>query len=156
MQWGPLQFHQQSLRNLAKAMLRTRRLCAVMVDTQGREIFIRREYEIGEDGWPKHGKTVAVGMGDTITLTTDPNAKQTDTLFPVNYDKLSGVLSNGSLCARLTLVHTHDLLTAAPQLHHITHPDHVLKVATNSPSLAATMNHTPAESHAGKPPPLYN
>lgn len=89
-QWGSLQFHQQSLRNLAKAMLRTRRLCAVIVDTLGREIFIRREYEIGEDGWPKHGSSVAVATGDSITLTTDRNAKQTETVFPVNYDRLSG------------------------------------------------------------------
>eukprot|EP00892_Ulva_mutabilis_P010259 jgi/Ulvmu1/7605/UM038_0030.1 len=93
--WGSLQFHQQSLRNLAKAMLKTRRLCAVMVDTLGREIFIRREYEIGEDGWPKHGSSVTIGKGDIITLTTNPNAVQTDTIFPVNYEKLPDMVQQG-------------------------------------------------------------
>jgi pyruvate kinase len=90
MQWGSLPFHQQSLRNLAKAMLRTRQLCAVMIDTLGREVYVRREFKLGDDHWPKHGSAVAVATGDKITLAMDPNAKQTDTVFPINYSKLSG------------------------------------------------------------------
>jgi hypothetical protein len=34
-QWGPPEYHVQSLRNLQEAMLRTKRLCATIVDTVG-------------------------------------------------------------------------------------------------------------------------
>jgi len=33
--WGPLEFHKQSLKNLQLAMHKTRKLCAVMIDTIG-------------------------------------------------------------------------------------------------------------------------
>jgi hypothetical protein len=35
-QWGSLDFHRASLANLAEAMARTRKLCAIMLDTSGR------------------------------------------------------------------------------------------------------------------------
>jgi hypothetical protein len=88
MQWGSLPFHLQSLRNLSQAMLRTRKLCAVMVDTLGREVFVRRDFTLGENGWPKHGKVVEVATGGEITLTVDAAATQTEKLFPVNYEGL--------------------------------------------------------------------
>lgn len=36
LQWGSLDFHRNSLANLAEAMARTRKLCAIMLDTSGR------------------------------------------------------------------------------------------------------------------------
>lgn len=96
MQWGSLPFHQQSLRNLALAMLQTRKLCAVMVDTLGREVYVRREYSLGEDNWPKHESSVEVKTGGQIQLVMDPSAKQTDTVFPINYSKLTG--ANCAFC----------------------------------------------------------
>ena len=54
LQWGPVEYHKQSLRNLEQAVKRTRRLCAVLVDTLGRELMIRRTYTLSEDGWPVH------------------------------------------------------------------------------------------------------
>lgn len=111
MQWGSLAYHQQSLRNLGKAMLQTRRLCAVKVDTLGREVFIRRSVEVGDDGWLKHGDEVAVAKGGSITLTIDPNAEQTDSVFPVSYSGLLGVLSQA--CMSLSdCVQNQWLLTA--------------------------------------------
>lgn len=54
LQWGPVEYHKKSLRNLEQAVRRTRRLCAVLVDTLGRELMIRRTYTLSEDGWPVH------------------------------------------------------------------------------------------------------
>ena len=71
-------------------MLETKRLCAVMLDTLGREVFVRRDVEVDEAGWPKHGDEIEVPMGGHVTLSVDPNAKQTNTVFPVNYDSLPG------------------------------------------------------------------
>ena len=40
--WGPIEYHVQSLKNLAAACKATGKLCAVIVDTVGRELLIRR------------------------------------------------------------------------------------------------------------------
>ena len=47
-QWGPVEYHEQSLKNLAVAMQRTKRLCAIIVDTIGREIMINRPFSLDE------------------------------------------------------------------------------------------------------------
>ena len=60
MQWGPLDFHEKSLQNLQEAMKKSRRLCAVVVDTLGREIFVRRSFKIGDDGWPYHDHKIQI------------------------------------------------------------------------------------------------
>jgi hypothetical protein len=91
LQWGSVAYHRKSLQNLAQAILESKRLCAVMLDTLGREVFVKRDVEVGPDGWPTHGKEVAVPMGGSITLTVDESAVQTDTVFPVNYKDLPGV-----------------------------------------------------------------
>ena len=43
MQWGSVDYHKQSLRNLQKASQQTKRMCAVILDTVGRELMIRRD-----------------------------------------------------------------------------------------------------------------
>ena len=43
-----MEYHEQSLKNLAVAMQRTKRLCAIIVDTIGREIMINRPYSLDE------------------------------------------------------------------------------------------------------------
>ena len=47
-QGGSLEYHMQSLRNLQEAVKRARRLCAVMVDTLGRELTIRRNFKLDD------------------------------------------------------------------------------------------------------------
>jgi len=42
--WGPIEYHRRSLENLQEAMKRTRKLCAIMLDTLGREVMIRRPF----------------------------------------------------------------------------------------------------------------
>jgi hypothetical protein len=39
--WGPLDFHRRSLTNLQAAVQQSRKFCAVMIDTLGRELMIR-------------------------------------------------------------------------------------------------------------------
>ena len=46
--YGSTEYHKQSLRNLQTAVRKTRRLCAVILDTMGRELVVRREYEVDE------------------------------------------------------------------------------------------------------------
>lgn len=36
--WGPIEYHRRSLDNLQTAMKQTRKLCAIMLDTLGREV----------------------------------------------------------------------------------------------------------------------
>jgi pyruvate kinase len=100
-QWGSIRFHRQSLKNLGAAMLKTRKICAVMLDTLGREVFVRRSVDEGPNGWPTHGEEVQVPRGGTVTLTTDENAKQSNTVFPVNYASLPGASCWFCLCGRL-------------------------------------------------------
>jgi hypothetical protein len=35
-------------------MTRTKKLCAVIIDTLGREVMVRRPCVFGTDGWPAH------------------------------------------------------------------------------------------------------
>lgn len=66
-QWGTLDYHKQSLNNLTEAMRKTRKLCAVMVDTIGRELIINREARLDERGWPVHeGQPIAVAAGNKV------------------------------------------------------------------------------------------
>ena len=67
-QWGPLDFHRQSLANLQKAMHKTRKLCAIMIDTIGRELLIDRESKLDANGWPIHQQVLSVKSGDKVNL----------------------------------------------------------------------------------------
>ncbi len=65
-QWGTLDYHKQTLRNVAEASKRTHKLCAVMVDTLGREILVQRPSTLGPDGWPVHEENVTVKAGGEV------------------------------------------------------------------------------------------
>jgi len=47
-------------------MRKTRKLCAVMLDTTGREIMVMREHEIDEKGWPEHVNNMEVKEGQKV------------------------------------------------------------------------------------------
>ena len=49
LQWGSLEYHKQSLRNLQAATQKTKSLCAVILDTVGRELMIKRDYELDDE-----------------------------------------------------------------------------------------------------------
>ncbi|CAD7704436.1 unnamed protein product, partial [Ostreobium quekettii] len=82
--WGPVEFHDKSLRNLMTAMKDARRLCSVVLDTLGREIFVKRPFKIDDAGWPYHDHPITVRTGQKITLTSK-EVPCTDTVFPLNY-----------------------------------------------------------------------
>jgi len=93
--WGPIEYHRRSLDNLHEAMRRTRRLCAVVLDTLGREIMVRRPFRIDPDGWPNQiGQEIPVKRGDKLTLTTR-DVEASGTLLPVTYPGLAGMMEAG-------------------------------------------------------------
>jgi pyruvate kinase len=49
LQWGSLDYHKQSLRNLLEASQKTKQLCAVILDTVGRELRIKRKFALDEE-----------------------------------------------------------------------------------------------------------
>jgi pyruvate kinase len=93
--WAPIEYHKVSLRNLHEAMRRTRRLCAVMLDTLGRELMIRRKYGVDENGWPGIFEQLNVKQGQTVTITSDPSAECSDSVFPVTYSKFPAMCQPG-------------------------------------------------------------
>ena len=68
LQWGSLGFHKKSLANLAEAMKRTRKLCAIMVDSVGRELIINRPTQDDDDGWPTFEAGIAVEANQKVGL----------------------------------------------------------------------------------------
>lgn len=95
--WGTLDFHRLSLRNLNEAMRKTRKLCAVMLDTTGREIMVMREHEIDEKGWPEHVNQMEVKEGQKIIITQNPEAEPSDEVLPVSYPKFTSMIQKGDM-----------------------------------------------------------
>eukprot|EP00210_Caulerpa_lentillifera_P002558 g2453.t1 len=92
--WGDIAYHERSLQNLILAMKKSRRMCAVMLDTMGREIAVKRSVEQAEDGWLKHEDVHEVNIGDKITLTSR-DVPASSTVFPLNYSNLSAMCHPG-------------------------------------------------------------
>ncbi|PNW77193.1 hypothetical protein CHLRE_10g426292v5 [Chlamydomonas reinhardtii] len=95
--WGPLDYHKRSLTNLNTAMKRVRRMCAVMVDTLGREMLIRRPFSLGPDGWPQHESPFKVAAGSGVTITTSEDAAATPALLPITYPKFPSLVQPGDI-----------------------------------------------------------
>lgn len=87
--WAPIEYHRLSLQNLQEAMRRTKRLCAVMLDSLGREIMVRRAYGVDESGWPGIFDRLVIAAGARVTMTADPDAVCTAAVFPVTYPKFT-------------------------------------------------------------------
>ena len=68
MQWGSIDFHRRSLENLNEAMRRTRKLCAIMLDTVGRELIVERGAHLDETGWPIHDSNVSIAPNSKVGL----------------------------------------------------------------------------------------
>lgn len=93
--WAPIEYHRISLQNLQEAMRRTRRLCAVILDTLGRELMIKRKYGVDENGWPGIFEQITIKSGQTVTITTDPAAECTNSVFPITYPKFPHMCQPG-------------------------------------------------------------
>ena len=95
LQWGPVEYHKQSLQNLQKAVKKTRRLCAVLLDTLGRELMIRRSYSLDEQGWPVHDGAFEVKRGAEVIVTTDLNAVASSNCMPITYPNFHNLVNTG-------------------------------------------------------------
>lgn len=95
LQWGPVEYHKKSLHNLQLAIKQTRRLCAVLLDTLGRELMIRRSYTLDEQGWPKHEGVFDVKRGAEVVVTTDINAVASSSCLPITYPNFHNLVNVG-------------------------------------------------------------
>ena len=43
-----------------------RKLCAVVLDSVGREVIVEQPVEFDADGWPQHGADVTVKAGEQV------------------------------------------------------------------------------------------
>eukprot|EP00884_Botryococcus_braunii_P017215 jgi/Botrbrau1/4177/Bobra.0192s0037.1 len=95
--WGPVEYHRKSLLNLQEAMKRTRRLCAIIVDTVGRELMVVRDSHvtIDENGWPVHSHPVKITAGEKIVLTSRQNPPEDDRVLPINYEEFPAMCMAG-------------------------------------------------------------
>ena len=83
LQWGSLGFHKKSLANLAEAMKRTRKLCAVMIDSVRRELIINRPTQDDEDGWPTFEAGIAVEANQKASPLLSPVQAPSGTSWPL-------------------------------------------------------------------------
>ncbi|CAL8472137.1 g11679 [Coccomyxa elongata] len=93
--WGSLDFHKKSLSNLGEAMRKTRKLCAVVIDTIGRELIVNRPTVDEVDGWPKFDKGISVKAEDKVILSTKEGAKLEGNTLPVSYPKFTSMVQKG-------------------------------------------------------------
>eukprot|EP00878_Enallax_costatus_P008141 GHUV01008513.1.p1 GENE.GHUV01008513.1~~GHUV01008513.1.p1 ORF type:complete len:786 (+),score=206.32 GHUV01008513.1:278-2635(+) len=93
--WGGPEFHIRTLEALGTAMKRTKKLCAIILDTLGREMMVRRPCAIGEDGWPTHPEPMEIVAGQIITLTTRDDAESTTDVWPMTYPHLHTLVEVG-------------------------------------------------------------
>ncbi|BDA44759.1 probable pyruvate kinase 2, cytosolic [Coccomyxa sp. Obi] len=93
--WGSLEYHKQSLRNLQAATQKTKLLCAVILDTIGRELMINREYELDEEGWQHHKEVLEVKKGQELVVTTDETAVASSTKLPITYPHFAHMCQPG-------------------------------------------------------------
>lgn len=94
LQWGTMAYHEQTLENLAEAMRITNQLCAVWLNTTGREISVRRKMGTKEDGWITHEEPIEVVKGTTVRLT--PSAVDASpTVLPITYPGFADALEIG-------------------------------------------------------------
>ncbi|KAK9824152.1 hypothetical protein WJX72_008125 [[Myrmecia] bisecta] len=93
--WGSLEFHRKSLENLNEAMRRTRKLCAIMVDTVGRELIVNREATLDESGWPVHEGGITIQANSKVVFSTKPGVEASGTTLPVSYPKFTSMVQVG-------------------------------------------------------------
>ena len=97
-QYGPVAYHKQSLANLDAACAATGKSCAVIVDTLGRELLVKRESTLNADGWPVIGEPVDVAAGSRVTVTTKCEggaAAMTSSVLPTAAPELAAMCHPG-------------------------------------------------------------
>lgn len=130
--WGPIDYHRRSLDNLQEAMRRTRKLCAIMLDTLGREVMIRRPFRIDPDGWPNQaGQEIGVKAGQKLTLTTR-DVECTSDVFPITYPRFAEMMEPGdNVYLGRYLVSGADSASLYLEVHEVVNGTDVVCVAKN-------------------------
>lgn len=95
--WGTMQFHSDTLKNLAEAMKATKKLCAVWVDTSGREIVVSRPTHVSDDGWLCLDQTpISFAKGSEVVISTKGGvADCSSSLLPITKKELPGLVHMG-------------------------------------------------------------
>nr|GEU30240.1 pyruvate kinase 1, cytosolic-like [Tanacetum cinerariifolium] len=83
--WGNAEFHQQTLENLKLAIKRTKKLCAVMLDTIGPELQVLNKTE----------RPISLDEETLVTLTPNQEKEATSNLLPINFNGLSKAVKTG-------------------------------------------------------------
>jgi pyruvate kinase len=83
--WGDDAYHQETLENLKIAVKNTRRLCAVMLDTVGPELYVTNSNE----------HPIELLEGASLVLTADRKIQASAEVLPINYDGLASVVKKG-------------------------------------------------------------
>ncbi|XP_027937521.1 pyruvate kinase 1, cytosolic-like [Vigna unguiculata] len=83
--WGDPEYHQETLENLRAAIKRTRKLCAVMLDTVGPELQVVNKTE----------HPISLQADTLVVLTPDQNKEAGSNLLPLNFNGLSKAVKKG-------------------------------------------------------------
>lgn len=83
--WGDADYHRETLENLRTAIKKTKKLCAVMLDTVGPELQVVN----------KSGKAISLEADGIVTLTPDQGQEASSQVLPINFDGLSKVVKKG-------------------------------------------------------------
>ena len=94
--WGSMQFHKDTLRNLEAAMKATKKLCAVWVDTSGREILVKRPSTVDSTGWVCLDQTpITFNEGSDVVITTKDVGDCTSSMIPISMKELPKLVQPG-------------------------------------------------------------
>ncbi|RZC87013.1 hypothetical protein C5167_041946 [Papaver somniferum] len=83
--WGDIEYHQETLEDFKTAVKRTKKLCAVMLDTVGPELQVVNKSE----------RWIALKAESSVVLTQDQDKEATSDLLPGNYDGIAKAQSIG-------------------------------------------------------------
>lgn len=83
--WGDAKFHQETLENLKIAVKRSKKLCAVMLDTVGPELQVIN----------KNHQIISLEAESLVVLTPDQDKEATSNLLPINFNGLSKAVKKG-------------------------------------------------------------
>ena len=120
--WGPLEFHRNSLtflqvrriwascglvgisppfpfllHDMQEAMKKSRRLCATVIDTMGRELMIRGQWQANDQGYPWVLGRNEIKAGQRINLTTREDAVADESTLPIMYSKFTQMAQPGDI-----------------------------------------------------------
>ncbi|GJX72630.1 pyruvate kinase 1, cytosolic-like protein [Tanacetum coccineum] len=83
--WGDAAFHQETLENLKIAIKKTKKLCAVMLDTTGPELLVVN----------KADHPIPLEADSLVVLTPDQEKEASSNLLPINFNGLAKAVKSG-------------------------------------------------------------